>query len=193
MSNPQQQQQQQQQQLAAVPPPQQQQLQQGGLANTQQPAAPASLFQQGAQILRRNNPYLKGDLDTLDVLRAKLEPVGFEGYCIGMVHKRLHRAADAPFADVNRKRRDWATAAWYLQQLIGTSFPHSTRSNPANANAYIDYDGDEETDQDFRQLPDAFGRMDVGAGTQQQQPQQQQRARRQVLPPTAPPAPNNVR
>jgi hypothetical protein len=186
MSNPQQQQ----QQLAAVPPPSQQQQQQlqsqqaTGLTN--QPAAPASLFQQGAQILRRNNPYLKGDLDTLDVLRAKLEPVGFEGYCIGMVHKRLHRAADAAFTDVNRKRRDWATAAWYLQQLIGTSFPHSTRSNPANANAYVDYDADDDNDPDFRQLPDAFGRMDIAA------PPQQPRGRRQALPPTQT-APNNVR
>lgn len=173
----------QQQQQLAVPP-----LNQVAAQQSQQPTAPSNLFQQGAQILRRNNPYLKGDLDTLDVLRAKLEPVGFEGYCIGMVHKRLHRAADAPFADVNRKRRDWATAAWYLQQLIATSFPHSTRATNTNAGT-IDYDADDDNEQDFRQLPDAFGRMDVGA-----QPQPPRGARRNALPaPQNPANANNVR
>jgi hypothetical protein len=153
-------------------PLQQQQQGGGGLA-------PAQLLQ-ATQLIRRNNPYLKGDLDTLDVLRAKLDPVGFEGYCIGMVHKRLHRAADAPFTDVQAKRRDWATGAWYLQQLIQTSFPHSTRSmaNPQNGGGaggpnVIHYEADDEAD--FRQLPDAMGRLDLGSRQQLQQQQQQQR------------------
>lgn len=63
------------------------------------------------------NPYLKGQLDTLDVLKAKLDPVGFEGYCIGMVHKRLHRAASLSPGDFIGKQRDWNVAAWYLDQL----------------------------------------------------------------------------
>lgn len=75
--------------------------------------------------------YLKGDVDTIDVIRAKLDPVGYEGYCFGMVHKRLHRAAAMRPEEHEAKYADWLTAAFYLNQLLRLE-PPSALGNTAD-------------------------------------------------------------
>lgn len=81
--------------------------------------------QQDVLRLRGNHSqaYLKGEIDTIDVIRAKLDPVGFEGYCFGMIHKRLHRAAAMRPDEHEAKYADWVTAAFYLNQLLRTAPP----------------------------------------------------------------------
>ena len=64
-------------------------------------------------------PYLKGGLDTNDVLRAKLDPDFYEGYCIGTIHKRLHVATSVHRQDPQARRQQYRAVLYYVQQLLG--------------------------------------------------------------------------
>lgn len=74
------------------------------------------------------NPYLKGGLDTNDVLRAKLDPDFFEGYCIGTIHKRLHEATSRHRNDPAGRLRKYQSVLFYAQQLFANATGH--QNNP---------------------------------------------------------------
>lgn len=64
------------------------------------------------------NPYLKGGIDTSDILRAKLDPDFFEGYCIGTIHKRLHEATSTHRNDPNKRLVKYQAVLYYVKQLL---------------------------------------------------------------------------
>lgn len=64
------------------------------------------------------NPYLKGQLDTDDVLKAKLDPDFYEGYCIGTIHKRLHEATSIYRNDPQGRLRKYQSVLFYAQRLF---------------------------------------------------------------------------
>lgn len=64
------------------------------------------------------NPYLKGGIDTNDILRAKLDPELYEGYCIGIIHKRLHQATSRYRQDPRGRVRQYRSVLYYAQQLF---------------------------------------------------------------------------
>lgn len=72
---------------------------------------------QGNADLGAANPYLKGGLDTNDIIRAKLDPDFFEGYCIGTIHKRLHEATSRFRTDPQGRRARYLAVLYYAQQL----------------------------------------------------------------------------
>lgn len=65
-----------------------------------------------------NNPYLKGGLDTNDVLRAKLDPEFYEGYCIGSIHKALHAATARFRNDPTGRQRRYQAVLYHAQNLL---------------------------------------------------------------------------
>jgi len=71
----------------------------------------------------QTNPYLKGGLDTNEILRAKLDPDFFEGYCIGTIHKRLHEATSRFRNDPSGRRAKYVAVLYYAQQLASLVAP----------------------------------------------------------------------
>jgi hypothetical protein len=64
------------------------------------------------------NPYLRGGLDTNDVLRAKLDPDLYEGYCAGMIHKRMHEALGHHRSRPADRRRKYQSILYYVGQMM---------------------------------------------------------------------------
>lgn len=62
-----------------------------------------------------NSPehYTQGSMETIEVLRAKLTPEGFRGYCQGCVIKYMTR-----FELKGRPLQDLKKARWYCDYLI---------------------------------------------------------------------------
>lgn len=71
---------------------------------------------------RLPSPYAYGGIDTVNVLRAKLTPDAFQGFCIGMIHKRLHRGL---LKTGESRVKDFEVAEFYMdmmmESLIGAS------------------------------------------------------------------------
>lgn len=90
------------------------------------------------------SPYLTGGLDTIEVLRAKLNRTQFEGFCAGQAERRLHRGlARSASNDWNNAMRDWETAKWYLDQLLASAYKGGPvtdrRPTPLDENTVVDY------------------------------------------------------
>lgn len=58
--------------------------------------------------------YLRGGIETIDYLAAKLTPEQFHGFCLGNALKYLSRAGHKGDRD-----RDYRKARWYLDRLLG--------------------------------------------------------------------------
>lgn len=71
--------------------------------------------------LDRSSLYAKGGIDTINVIRSKLDDEAFEGFVFGMVEKRLHKALFFGSRSTDRKR-NLLTAAWYLQTLLAMNY-----------------------------------------------------------------------
>lgn len=75
---------------------------------------------------RSSSPYAYGGIDTVNVLRAKLTPDAFQGFCIGMVHKRLHRGL---LKTQEARIQDFEAAQFYMdlmmESLMGTGNAHA--------------------------------------------------------------------
>lgn len=104
------------------------------------------------------NPYLKGGIDTNDVLKAKLDPDFFEGYCIGTIHKRLHEATSRHRGDPQGRLRKYQSVLFYAQQLFD-NFNRQQRNQHHNP--------------EFDDLAQRFSRLPVQTQqSQQNQPNQ---------------------
>jgi len=65
--------------------------------------------------------YTSGGIEAIDVMRAKLEPAEFAGFCRGNVLKYVMRAGKKGDA-----REDLRKAQWYLNVLLAELTPDST-------------------------------------------------------------------
>lgn len=108
-------------------------------------------FKDPAQQLFNSNPspYLKGGIDTNDVLRAKLDPDFFEGYCIGTIHKRLHEATSRYRNDPQGRRNKYQAVLYYAQLLVSQDNTNANTQQPGN------------------DLSDRFSRMETTPSQQQ--------------------------
>lgn len=106
------------------------------------------------------NPYLKGGIDTNDVLKAKLDPDFFEGYCIGTIHKRLHEATSRHRGDPQGRLRKYQSVLFYAQQLFD-NFNRQQRNQ-------------QQHNPDFDDLAQRFSRLPVQTQQNQQQNQANQ-------------------
>lgn len=68
--------------------------------------------------------YTKGGIETLDYLRAKLTPEGYESHLVAMTHKKLHKAL---VSGPNEREKLYRAAAFYMAHLLhGTAAPDQT-------------------------------------------------------------------
>jgi hypothetical protein len=85
---------------------------------------------------RINHPghYTSGGIETIDYIKSKLSPEGFEGFCIGNVIKYLSRYRE------KNGMEDLKKARWYLDRIIehvGAESKHPGRSMPPKGGAMI--------------------------------------------------------
>lgn len=69
----------------------------------------------GNDVVTRPEHYRQGGMETIDILKAKLSPEAFKGFCIGNVIKYVTRA------EYKNGIEDYKKAKQYLDFLIGTA------------------------------------------------------------------------
>lgn len=84
--------------------------------------------------------YIKGGLDTNDILKAKLDAEWYEGYCIGTIHKRLHEAAALHRTDPQGRRHKYEAVLFYIQQAIQRLGSGNLSANPDNVTSGLGLD-----------------------------------------------------
>jgi hypothetical protein len=75
---------------------------------------------------RLPSPYAYGGIDTINVLRAKLTPDAFQGFCIGMVHKRLHRGL---LKTGEARIKDFEAAEFYMDLMMANLMDSTNNRN----------------------------------------------------------------